>query len=317
MNVRIKNLILFFYLKGLFREIKELSPPTSTSTPLGTPDTADSRNKKPALPPKPAIPVKPTPPPPPRQAHLLEGPESKGYVEITAESLEQALNLKLGGGNIKTDEVPFDSEHSRSPTPPPPPPPTTEPPDDHSSRRSDNQESGTKDEKIDTKIKLNQSSNVVNSNQSGTQQNNNVNSSVNNNNNINNNNINNNIINNNNNINNLHLHHQNNGHVSVSMNRRIDMPPAFLFPETEVLPTDLIQASLNEGGDKYINLTKAGGKNSEKEKRAVDEIDRVITNGNENCVTNSKGRDDKKTDVEDIESSNNKTTPDTQKNSGI
>lgn len=76
----------------------ELSPPLTTSTPVSTPDVAlkppleDHQISKPALPPKPAVPVKPTPPPPPRQT-----PETKGYVEITTESLDQALlNINVG-----------------------------------------------------------------------------------------------------------------------------------------------------------------------------------------------------------------------------
>lgn len=42
-----------------------MSPPQSSSTPLGTPDVSSDRGTigKPALPPKPAVPIKPTPPP--------------------------------------------------------------------------------------------------------------------------------------------------------------------------------------------------------------------------------------------------------------
>lgn len=43
----------------------DLSPPQSSSTPLGTPDVLSDQGTvgKPALPPKPAVPIKPTPPP--------------------------------------------------------------------------------------------------------------------------------------------------------------------------------------------------------------------------------------------------------------
>ncbi|PSN31774.1 hypothetical protein C0J52_26138 [Blattella germanica] len=37
--------------------------------------------------------------------------------------------------------------------------------------------------------------------------------------------------------------------VSVSINRRIEMPPAFLFPETEAPPADLVSSSTSESGN--------------------------------------------------------------------
>ncbi|EEB13253.1 apoptosis stimulating of P53, putative [Pediculus humanus corporis] len=163
----------------------------------------ESKNKKPALPPKPAVPIKPSPPPPPRLGHPPECPESKGFVEITAESLDQALGGKLPGVvlNCKMDEVPSNREPSRSPTPPPPPPPTSEPPPDdyNSTMMMDNFDLDVKDDKsvnVDNNIS-NQSSNLVNSNESGTT-----------------------LINN-------------------------YMPPAFMYPETEV-------NNVKDENDKYI-----------------------------------------------------------------
>ena len=40
-----------------------------------------------------------------------------------------------------------------------------------------------------------------------------------------------------------------NSNVSVSINRRIEMPPAFLFPETEAPPADLVSSSTPDSGN--------------------------------------------------------------------
>lgn len=286
--------------QGVLREIKgELSPPVSSSTPLSTPEAMEARSKKPALPPKPAVPAKPTPPPPPRQAHPPDTPESKGYVEITAESLDQALNLSKRFDGPKPEEVPFESDCSRSPTPPPPPPPTTEPPDDISPRRDI--ENISKDDKLDCKIKINQSSNLVNS---GTQ--------INNNNINNNNNNNNNIINSDMNGSAVHLTgvggNSNNGNIHLTINRRIEMPPAFMFPENEAPPADLMQTM--KGEEKY-------GKNCDADVKDGDELDRVIPNGNE-CYVGKKVPEelDKKSESDKVEAMNSLNAQEKESSSG-
>lgn len=336
-----------------------MSPPVSSSTPLGTPEITDSRIGKPALPPKPAVPVKPTPPPPPRQGQPQDHPENKGYIEITAESLDQALSLNKGNINVNTlvggsdggsnkvssDEVPFESDRSRTPTPPPPPPPTTEPPDDISLRRIENIENISKDDKVDvndSKLKSNQSSNLVNCNHSGTQINN-ISSIDNGNNNNHNNNFSNsssnnsnslqnsiNISKNNNNndniINKNNLSESNNGinnnnnNIHVSINRRIEMPPAFMFPENEEPPADLIQTMQSEGCDvsKYSKPgeTNLYTKNSEADLKNIDELDRIIPNDNDCFISSKIEENDKKSDIEDVETLNSINAQETQNNSG-
>lgn len=101
----------------------ELSPPLTTSTPVSTPEVesrvskpamppeSDSRVLKPALPPKPAVPSKPTPPPPPRQT-----PETKGYIEITTESLDQALLAVNLGTRVEEVPPPSSPEHQKTET---------------------------------------------------------------------------------------------------------------------------------------------------------------------------------------------------------
>lgn len=107
---------------------------------------------------------------------------------------------------------------------PPPPPPTTEPPEEVTSfswrTNNENQSSKTKT-LLPRKPVADTANHLSNSSNSLSMLNNNI--ANNNGNNV--------ISNNNSNNNSMHM---------VSLSRRIEMPPAFLFPENETPPADLI-----------------------------------------------------------------------------
>lgn len=77
--------------------------------------------------------------------------------------------------------------------------------------------------------------------------------------------------------------------ISVSINRRIEMPPAFLFPEMDHL-------TLDSGPDQN------GHARNEKQSNVVqkDEVDKVNINNNINITSNEKSEDSKENPLSDI-----------------
>lgn len=76
-----------------------LSPPQSSSTPAGTPETASEKAPKPALPPKPAI------KPPPRQmVHEVEIPPPPLPLTEPPEDVTKPAKNKPAAGSFKTNE---------------------------------------------------------------------------------------------------------------------------------------------------------------------------------------------------------------------
>jgi len=80
-----------------------LSPPQSTSTPVGTPEGLHESRQgvgKPALPPKPALPVKPTPPPRQTQhctpAAVTTAELDVGQVDTSSDAVDSALSVLRG-----------------------------------------------------------------------------------------------------------------------------------------------------------------------------------------------------------------------------
>ncbi|XP_068085698.1 apoptosis-stimulating of p53 protein 1 [Anabrus simplex] len=229
--------------QGILRDLRgELSPPQGTSTPLGTPETSQSDSRtKPALPPKPALPVKPTPPP--RQTQHFAS------VEIPSDAVDCALHV-LRGSNTRGITQPEHLHSKQSHVPsmldpddlppvppcPPPPPPTTEPPHDDlpgstngssssmgQRRTPGNGATSTSTGSTSDPLPIIKARPLTIKKQPASEHpklktvnfNNGSSSSGN----------------------------STNGNVHVSINRRIEMPPAFLFPETEAPPADLISSS--------------------------------------------------------------------------
>jgi hypothetical protein len=95
---------IYMLLQGILREMRgELSPPQSTSTPVGTPEGLHENRQcvsKPALPPKPALPVKPTPPPRQTQHCTASSVNTAeldgGRVDISSDAVDSALSVLRG-----------------------------------------------------------------------------------------------------------------------------------------------------------------------------------------------------------------------------
>lgn len=264
--------------QGILRELRgELSPPQSTSTPVSTPEGLHENRQcvgKPALPPKPALPVKPTPPPRQTQhctpSAVNTAELDVGRVDISADAVDSALSVLRGapaglrGGltshqeqlltKLSQQQVPSELDENQlqqrqtsstvTTTCPPPPPPTSEPPDDIALTNISNQKrfagvggnSGSDNimpviKACPLTIKKQPSSdhpklkavNFVGNGQSGVAGSSSVNGSS--------------------GANVSGVNNNGNSGVHVSINRRIEMPPAFLFPETEAPPADLISSS--------------------------------------------------------------------------
>lgn len=80
-----------------------MSPPQSTSTPVGTPEGVHESRQgvgKPALPPKPALPVKPTPPPRQTQHCTTSAVNNTeldaAQVDTSADAVDSALSVLKG-----------------------------------------------------------------------------------------------------------------------------------------------------------------------------------------------------------------------------
>ncbi|KAK7865306.1 hypothetical protein R5R35_007391 [Gryllus longicercus] len=275
--------------QGILRDLRgELSPPQSTSTPVGTPDlplppSATGHEApagglgKPALPPKPTVPAKPTPPPRQTQhftpshgrAGSGEGADvgdlavGVGRVQPTRASAEHPI-AKL------TQPVPEDSGGTTPNSGPPPPPPTSEPPHEEpsvptqtpSSVQQQQQQQQTQQQqqqqqqrrtggssgdglpiikarpltikkqpasehpKLKASASYGGSTGSTSSSSSGSSSGSGGSS---------------------------------NG-VHVSINRRIEMPPAFLFPETEAPPADLVSSTESASpGSTALNSQSSAG----------------------------------------------------------
>ncbi|KAK3911368.1 Apoptosis-stimulating of p53 protein 2, partial [Frankliniella fusca] len=312
--------------QGVLKERKgDISPPQSSSTPLGTPDVSSDRGTigKPALPPKPAVPIKPTPPP--RQSQhaptYMEsssgwladtrpnpswGGESRPILEVSPEVLEnnplkagvsisiraitnqhslsqsqpECLSQNSGNyhQNIQKDtsvqdalqEALQDVDESNSSTiSPPPPPPTTEPPEEVTSFtwRANNENQSLKNKSLGSiKQQTDSSKNVVAGNLNSISMLNN--------------NIGNNLNASNHNSNSLHM---------VSLSRRIEMPPAFLFPENETPPADLISTR----DDNRASSTNLNSNSIHENSVGHDETDRIIPLGTTD--SNSSDENNKQT----------------------
>ncbi|XP_054260694.1 apoptosis-stimulating of p53 protein 2-like isoform X3 [Macrosteles quadrilineatus] len=216
--------------QGILRDQKEELPLSQPSEPPDSP-------LKPALPPKPALPVKPTPPPPPRQAHWAGEEEDKRPrpVDTSSEAVDTALTVLRGAAlTSRGNDYPSQKPHPYQTQPPqpasatlvvsdplPPPPPTTEPPIDDLPKRPQDQIIKARPLTIrkqppseiprlrNGSLPVNQGSEVKSTKEEGDVSENlySVETS------------------------------------GYSSNRRIEMPPAFLFPETEAPPADLVSSS--------------------------------------------------------------------------
>ncbi|XP_046663876.1 apoptosis-stimulating of p53 protein 1 isoform X3 [Homalodisca vitripennis] len=232
--------------QGILRDQKEELPlPPAQGEPPDSP-------LKPALPPKPALPVKPTPPPPPRQAHWAgESTDeedskrpSRAQVDISSEAVDTALSVLRGTaisssrgsdypaalkpGHLYQPQQPVSTSATLVVTSDqvPPPPPTTEPPlEDTIPKRPQDQIIKARPLTIKKQppseiprlrnggFLITQGSEVKSTKEEA---------------------------------------EGSDGHYNVepsvfSSSRRIEMPPAFLFPETEAPPADLVSTS--EGTD--------------------------------------------------------------------
>ncbi|RZF39774.1 hypothetical protein LSTR_LSTR003435 [Laodelphax striatellus] len=255
---------------------------------------------KPALPPKPAAPqagAKSTPPPPPRQmVHWSTDPPLddqdakrppppltlRPSVDISADAVDSAINVLRGAVSIsargamtsaqeylvtKSSNSTYQPEPTDSSVPPPPP--TTEPPaDDTLTRRTETSSAPIKPRPlgiIKQQLQQQQQQTYTNDPRSrvgsgGLSQdsgNDVVNSST------------------SNNGNNVRLGTQDvsptystsessdqspASNVQFSTSRRIEMPPAFLFPETEAPPADLLPAGTgNSEPETYGDSTTSAG----------------------------------------------------------
>nr|XP_018895668.1 PREDICTED: apoptosis-stimulating of p53 protein 1 isoform X2 [Bemisia tabaci] len=238
--------------QGILRDLK-LGSPQNSSTPNSTPDSV---HNKPALPPKPALPGKPTPPPPPRQSALwttyqenaenqrlfseqmnescrltqlefldinnrLTEKRPKPVVDTSSEAVDTALNVLRGSVNFSsrgssvTDQNNAKNKsesQSESNLPLPPPPPADQSTED---RRMDKQlikPWPSIGKKQSSEQNHNKNENSADCSPDST------NSEV------------------------MNVH--------VSLNRRIEMPPAFFFPENATPPADLVASVNQESYDK-------------------------------------------------------------------
>lgn len=94
------------------------------------------------------------------------------------------------------------------------------------------------------------------------------------------------------------------------------MPPAFMFPENEEPPADLIQTTQNEGSDSSKYSKTPETKFSEVDTKDSDEVDRIIPNGNDRFISSKIEENDKKLEIEELEALNSINAQETQNNSG-
>nr|CAD7431209.1 unnamed protein product [Timema monikensis] len=266
--------------QGILKDLRgELSPPQSSSTPLNTPESytsQESRVGKPALPPKPAVPVKPTPPPRQTQHGSEENRLGHSYPDPYSQHLS-----KPGSHQqvlFSGSSIP-NSEHED-----PPPLPASDPPDEATlgSQRRTGGVGGNCDPLPIIKARP-----LTIKKQPASEQ--------------------------------PRLKTGSGGapsNVHVSINRRIEMPPAFFFPESEAPPADLVSSSeqstfssTQSGSSQTSVETSSSVSNDEVDRAAHDPTNEELENNNvrtpalgEECNRTDKGEEDKSQTLNNINS---------------
>nr|CAD7403992.1 unnamed protein product [Timema cristinae] len=266
--------------QGILKDLRgELSPPQSSSTPLNTPESytsQESRVGKPALPPKPAVPVKPTPPPRQTQHGSEENRLGHSYPDPYSQHLS-----KPGSHQqvlFSGSSIPS-SEHED-----PPPLPASDPPDEATlgSQRRTGGVGGNCDPLPIIKARP-----LTIKKQPASEQ--------------------------------PRLKTGSGGapsNVHVSINRRIEMPPAFFFPESEAPPADLVSSSeqstfssTQSGSSQTSVETSSSVSNDEVDRATHDPTNEELENNNvrtpalgEECNRTDKGEEDKPQTLNNINS---------------